>query len=48
MIDQAGRKNVTKHALVTPIALSITIDYHNWVRDMDMYVEFILSIGTLQ
>ena len=24
-----GRKNVTKHALITPIGLSITSDYHN-------------------
>ena len=31
-----GRKNVTKHALVTPLVLSIISDYHNWVRDADM------------
>ena len=31
-----GSKNVTNHALITPIVLSIISDYHNWVRDADM------------
>ena len=33
---RVGRKNVTKHALVTPNILSIISDYHYWVRDADM------------
>ena len=31
-----GRKNVMKHVLVTTIVLSITSNYHNWVRVADM------------
>ena len=31
-----SHKNVMKHALVTPTVLSITSDYHNWVRNADM------------
>ena len=34
--DSDGRKNVTKHVLVTPIVLIITSDYYNCVRDADI------------